>query len=52
MSKDREECLRMGCDDHISKPIEWDRFFRKLIELLGAQNDTAIVPNSTVTQGE
>ncbi len=38
MSKDRDECLRLGCDDHISKPIEWDRFFRKLIQLLGAQN--------------
>ena len=38
MSKDRDECLRLGCDDHISKPIEWDRFFRKLIQLLGTQN--------------
>ncbi len=38
MSKDRDECLSLGCDDHISKPIEWDRFYRKLIQLLPAQN--------------
>ena len=41
MSKDREECLRLGCDDHISKPIEWDRFFRKLIQLLAARNGSS-----------
>ncbi len=34
MSDDREECLRLGCDDFISKPIEWDRFFAKLTRLL------------------
>jgi PAS domain S-box-containing protein len=35
MSDDREECLRLGCDDFISKPIEWDRFFAKLTRLVG-----------------
>jgi PAS domain S-box-containing protein len=34
MSDDREECLQLGCDDFISKPIEWDRFFAKLTRLL------------------
>ena len=34
MTKDRDECLALGCDDHFSKPIEWDRFFLKLNELL------------------
>jgi PAS domain S-box-containing protein len=34
MSDDREECLRLGCDDFVSKPIEWDRFFAKLTRLL------------------
>jgi CheY-like chemotaxis protein len=34
MSNDREECLRLGCDDFVSKPIEWDRFFAKLTWLL------------------
>lgn len=34
MSEDREECLRLGCDDFISKPIEWDRFFARLTGLL------------------
>jgi CheY-like chemotaxis protein len=43
MNKDRDECLALGCDDHFSKPIEWDRFFLKLSELLrgadGGSND-------------
>ena len=34
MSEDREECIRLGCDDFISKPIEWDRFMAKLTRLL------------------
>ena len=36
MSEDREECLALGCDDFISKPIEWDRFLAKLTRLLVA----------------
>ncbi len=38
MSEDREECLRLGCDDFISKPIEWDRFFLRLTELLSRRS--------------
>jgi CheY-like chemotaxis protein len=38
MTKDREECLKLGCDDHISKPIQWDRFFLRLSQLLHAGN--------------
>ena len=37
MSQDREECLRLGCDDYVSKPIEWDRFYAKLTRLLDAK---------------
>ena len=37
MSKDREECLSLGCDEHISKPIDWDLFLRKLSGLLAAR---------------
>jgi CheY-like chemotaxis protein len=39
MSEDREECLRLGCDDFISKPIEWGRFFARLTGLLSRQAD-------------
>jgi CheY-like chemotaxis protein len=38
MSEDREECLRLGCDDFISKPIEWDRFFLRLTGLLSRES--------------
>jgi PAS domain S-box-containing protein len=38
MSEDRDECLRLGCDDFISKPIEWDRMLAKLTRLLAAKN--------------
>ena len=33
MPEDREECLRFGCDDHVSKPIDWGR----LLELIEAR---------------
>ena len=38
MSKDREECLSLGCDDFISKPIEFDRLLARLTRLLWARN--------------
>ena len=38
MGDDRDECLRLGCDDFISKPIEWDRFFARLTRLLGRKS--------------
>ena len=38
MSEDRDECLRLGCDDFISKPIDWDRLMSKLTRLLAAKN--------------
>jgi CheY-like chemotaxis protein len=41
MSKDREECIGLGCDDFISKPIEWDRFMAKLTRLLTAKDGAA-----------
>jgi PAS domain S-box-containing protein len=41
MSKDRDECLALGCDDHFSKPIDWDRFFLKLSELLAEPDDVS-----------
>jgi two-component system CheB/CheR fusion protein len=41
MSEDRQECIDRGCDDFISKPIEWDRFMVKLNRLLMAKAGTA-----------
>jgi PAS domain S-box-containing protein len=41
MSEDREECIRLGCNDFISKPIEWDRFLAKLNGLLTASESAA-----------
>ena len=46
MSKDRDECLALGCDDHFSKPIEWDRFFLKLSELLAGPMSFQTVDDS------
>jgi PAS domain S-box-containing protein len=37
MAKDREECLSLGCDDFISKPIEFDRLLDRLTRLLEAR---------------
>jgi CheY-like chemotaxis protein len=34
MSADREECLQLGCDEFVSKPIEWERFLSILERLL------------------
>jgi signal transduction histidine kinase/ActR/RegA family two-component response regulator len=41
MSEDREECIGMGCDDFVSKPIEWNRFMLKLTRLLTAKDPAA-----------
>ena len=38
MSEDRDECLALGCDEFVSKPIEWDRFLAKLTRLLAAKD--------------
>jgi PAS domain S-box-containing protein len=26
----REECLRFGCDEHVSKPIDWEKLFETI----------------------
>ena len=39
MSEDRDECLRLGCDDFISKPIEWEKLFEVI------QRTTGIAPS-------
>ena len=41
MSEDREECIGLGCDDFVSKPIEWDRFMAKLTRLLTPKDGKA-----------
>jgi CheY-like chemotaxis protein len=25
LAEDRDECLRLGCDDHFAQPIDWPR---------------------------
>jgi CheY-like chemotaxis protein len=35
IAEQREESLRFGCDDLVSKPVDWDR----LIEVLNAHRD-------------
>jgi two-component system CheB/CheR fusion protein len=42
MSEDREECIRLGCDDFVSKPIEWDRLLAKLNGLLNGTAREAV----------
>ncbi len=34
MAEDRDECLRLGCNEHISKPVDWER----LSEVLAQQS--------------
>jgi PAS domain S-box-containing protein len=41
MSEDRDECIGLGCDDFISKPIQWDRLMAKLTRLLTANEGAA-----------
>ena len=41
LSGDREECIDVGCDDHLTKPIQWDRFLSKLTRLLTPRDGTA-----------
>jgi CheY-like chemotaxis protein len=34
MPSDRERCLRAGCNDFVSKPIDWDRLLPMLLHYL------------------
>ncbi len=36
MTEDRDECLRLGCDAHVSKPIDWTRLGTLLSDRLTA----------------
>ena len=35
MPEDRCDCLRSGCDGHVSKPVEWANLFGLMGRLLG-----------------
>jgi PAS domain S-box-containing protein len=39
-AEDREECLRFGYDDHLSKPVDWDRLVRVLAAHRGDIRET------------
>lgn len=34
MPEDRDECLRIGCDEHLAKPIDWSRLISLIAEHL------------------
>jgi CheY-like chemotaxis protein len=36
--EDRRECLRFGCNDHISKPIDWNQLARVLEKWAAARS--------------
>jgi PAS domain S-box-containing protein len=44
MTEDRNECIRFGCDDHVSKPIEWNRLISLLSDHIGP------VPSRPITK--
>ncbi len=37
----KEECLRFGCNDHISKPVDWPRLVEVLNRHRGTQSDVS-----------
>ncbi|MBV8233647.1 MAG: response regulator [Planctomycetaceae bacterium] len=38
MAEDLEQCLRLGCDDFLSKPIAWERLFAIIDEVMPPPN--------------
>jgi CheY-like chemotaxis protein len=48
MRQDREECLRIGCDEHISKPVDWDSFFQTLNRLMNDRNRARATSGSSM----
>ena len=44
MAEDREECLRLGCDEHVSKPVDWERLGGRIAELLNHGRPAGVSP--------
>ena len=38
MAVDREHCLRLGCNEFLSKPIAWERLFAIIDEVMPPPN--------------
>ena len=43
INEHRDECLRFGCDDHVSKPIEWAQLVTVLNRHRGRIHDATVV---------
>jgi PAS domain S-box-containing protein len=46
LDEDRAECLESGCDEHISKPIDWDRLVH-LVEPRCGQSSAVAQPDAS-----
>lgn len=51
MTGDREECLRAGMNDHVTKPIDPDELLRTLCKWIPA-GEREVQPREIVTEGE
>ena len=47
-AENREECLRFGCNDHLSKPVDWGRLVQVLAGHRGDISEVNAAPPSVV----
>jgi signal transduction histidine kinase/CheY-like chemotaxis protein len=49
LPEDRQECLRFGCDEYVSKPIDWDALVGLLMGLRGRDEVTKSLLNTELS---